>query len=317
MQQFTLDATACPSCLTPVRRGTRFCGECGADVVSGELRTVSAAEPRDPDPVRRVPLDRAAVVLALCAAGVAILLAGVVYLDRSQTDTAPAWPAEAKALHAEIAGLQAELDALSARSSKLAGRLDSTAQKVEQGGTGGVESLAARVLKSVFTVTTRKALGAGFVAWTDGGATYLVTANHVVADSPSRFVTIERRSGSWSGEIVRNDPAHDLAVIRVSGAIKGAAPLWQEPGRGGKPKPGEQLVLAGSPYGLDGTVTTGVVSRVTKKLIQTDAAANPGNSGGPAVDRQGRVVGVLVSGGGQNLNFAVPIDLACAVIRDC
>ena len=64
-------------------------------------------------------------------------------------------------------------------------------------------------------------------------------------------------------------------------------------------------------------MTTGVVSRVSPKLIQTDAAANPGNSGGPAVDRQGRVVGVLVSGGGENINFAVPIQRVCIKLRQC
>lgn len=83
------------------------------------------------------------------------------------------------------------------------------------------------------------------------------------------------------------------------------------------PKPGDELLLIGSPYGLDGTVTTGVVSRVSKRAIQTDAAANPGNSGGPAIDREGRVVGVLVSGAGQNLNFAVPIARACVTLRRC
>jgi S1-C subfamily serine protease len=66
-----------------------------------------------------------------------------------------------------------------------------------------------------------------------------------------------------------------------------------------------------------GTVTTGVVSRVTKKVVQTDAAANPGNSGGPALDKHGNIVGVLVSGGGENINFAIRIDRACVKIRDC
>jgi S1-C subfamily serine protease len=56
---------------------------------------------------------------------------------------------------------------------------------------------------------------------------------------------------------------------------------------------------------------------VTRKTIQTDAAANPGNSGGPAVDRKGRVVGVLLSGGGENINFAIRIERACAVLRRC
>ena len=67
------------------------------------------------------------------------------------------------------------------------------------------------------------------------------------------------------------------------------------------PEPGSTVVLVGSLYGLEGTVTTGVVSRVTYNSIQTDAAANPGNSGGPAVDAKGRVVGILVAGGGENL----------------
>jgi S1-C subfamily serine protease len=93
--------------------------------------------------------------------------------------------------------------------------------------------------------------------------------------------------------------------------------LWQDPNVQPTPIVGETLLLVGSPYGLEGTVTTGVVSRITYNEIQTDAAANPGNSGGPAVDRQGRVVGVLLSGGGQNLNFAVPIKRACIRIRDC
>ncbi len=96
-----------------------------------------------------------------------------------------------------------------------------------------------------------------------------------------------------------------------------APPLWQQPQLSVSPVVGDQLLLLGSPYGLEGTVTTGVVSRVSYDAIQTDAAANPGNSGGPAVDRQGQVVGVLVSGGGENLNFAVPIQRACVTIRNC
>jgi len=56
---------------------------------------------------------------------------------------------------------------------------------------------------------------------------------------------------------------------------------------------------------------------VTARAIQTDAAANPGNRGGPALDREGHVVGVLVAGGGENINFAVPIRLACAKLRRC
>ena len=154
--------------------------------------------------------------------------------------------------------------------------------------------LAARTLRRVFTIETDSGLGAGFAAWTEGGVIYVITANHVVADARSPFVTVSRRGASWSGEIVRTDPRNDLAAIRVSGRPPHAKPLWQRP-RPNVPKAGDELLLIGSPYGLDGTVTTGVVSRVSRRTIQTDAAANPGNSGGPAIDREGRIVGVLVS----------------------
>ena len=112
------------------------------------------------------------------------------------------------------------------------------------------------------------------------------------------------------------DAKNDLAMIRLDAHPMGAVPLWQKSKRG-VPAVGDELLLAGSPFGLSGTVTTGVVSRVTKKLVQTDAAANPGNSGGPAVDKQGRVVGVLVAGGGENINFAIRIDRMCAKLRSC
>jgi S1-C subfamily serine protease len=129
-------------------------------------------------------------------------------------------------------------------------------------------------------------------------------------------VTVSRKGGSWSGEIDAVDPKDDLAVIRISAKPAGAAPLWQS-ARTQPPRAGDQLLLLGSPYGLYGTVTTGIVSRVTSSAIQTDAAANPGNSGGPALDKNGNVVGVLVAGGGENINFAVPIRLACAKLRRC
>jgi serine protease Do len=101
---------------------------------------------------------------------------------------------------------------------------------------------------------------------------------------------------------------------------EGAVPapsLWQRPDLSLSPLVGDQLLLLGSPYGLEGTVTTGIVSRITYDAIQTDAAANPGNSGGPAVDRQGHVVGVLLAGGAENLNFTVPIQRACVTLRAC
>jgi S1-C subfamily serine protease len=180
----------------------------------------------------------------------------------------------------------------------------------------GIAPLATRLLKSVFTVHTDTGLGSGFAAWHDADGTFVITAHHVVAGLVGSHATLSRTDGSWAAELVEVDPRNDLAVLRIDGLPKGMQPLWQNTVRE-RPRPGDQLLLLGSPFGLEGTVTTGIVSRVTKEAIQTDAAANPGNSGGPAVDKRGRVVGVLVAGGGQNVNFAVPIERVCAKLRRC
>ncbi len=236
-----------------------------------------------------------------------------------------AWSAHSHALKAvndataaidSVSTLSAEVQSVARHNTSLAASVGS-AQKRLARRDAGFAPLASRVLQSVFTLRTDRKLGAGFAAWFAGGDMYVVTANHVIAEAGAgAAVTVSRKGGSWSGEIIRTDPHDDLALVRVSGHPAGALALWQTP-HVAVPRAGDQLLLVGSPYGLEGTVTTGVVSRVTVDAIQTDAAANPGNSGGPAVDAAGRLVGILVSGGGQNLNFAVPIAKVCRSLRSC
>jgi S1-C subfamily serine protease len=255
-----------------------------------------------------------AALVVVCLAGVGLSAYTLVHERGAVARERAAWKAE-------VADLRKDLDALSGSDQKLAGRLHSAEKRLSRRETG-IAPLAARVLRSVFTVETEVGFGSGFVAWQEGGASFLVTANHVVDGNISSGVTISRRGGSWAGVIDAVDPQNDLALIRINGKPAGAKPLWQHVAGRGTPKPGDELILIGSPFGLQGTVTTGVVSRVTKKAIQTDAAANPGNSGGPAMDKQGRIVGVLVSGGSpaygvQNINFAVPIERACVKLRRC
>jgi S1-C subfamily serine protease len=223
--------------------------------------------------------------------------------------------ADVAELRREVAAVRAELGVLRDGSAALAGRVRTTERTLRRRETG-IAPLARRVLRSVFTVETQTSTGSGFAAWQEDGATYLVTAYHVVEDAVGGSVTVARKGGTWSGEIAAVDPKHDLAAIRISGRPAKAAPLWQST-RTAPLRTGDQLLLVGSPFGLEGTVTTGVVSRVTPRYVQTDAAANPGNSGGPALDGEGRVVGVLVSGGGENINFAVPVMRLCGSLRDC
>ncbi len=241
--------------------------------------------------------------ISLALAFFAIVIA-IASFARQQTAIDAANVAQLKAQR-----IERELGFVHEDNNKLAGRVKSTERELR------VTALAGRARSSVFTIAAGRKFGSAFVAWRSNEGTFVITANHVVAgwDGP---VTISRKKGTWDGEIVRRDPKNDLALVVFQGRPDGAPPLWQKPRRP-KPKVGDRLLLVGSPYGLGGSVTTGIVSRVTRKAIQTDAAANPGNSGGPAVDRKGRIVGVLVSGGGENINFAVRIERACVVLRKC
>jgi S1-C subfamily serine protease len=267
---------------------------------------VTYDETWDDAPAHRLPLAAIAVVVALAA-----LVSSAFVLVRQSSVLS----SERSARRAEIGRLQKQVTLLQSRDAALSGRLGSAEKTLKRRDTG-IAPLAARVLKSVFTVETDRGLGSGFIAWRDADSSYLLTANHVVEGQLTGDITVSRKGGSWSGEVDAVDPKHDLAVIRINAKPAGALPLWQAP-RTRLPQTGDQLLLLGSPYGLYGTVTTGIVSRVTARAIQTDAAANPGNSGGPALDKEGHVVGVLVAGGGENINFAIPIRLACAKLRRC
>lgn len=224
--------------------------------------------------------------------------------------------AERNARVAQVATLQRELNTLRSKDTTTAARIQGLQTKQ-----GNLAPLAKRVLESVFTVYAGDELGTGWVAWDDDSSSYVVTARHVVAHNLGGFVRLQRASGgSWQGDIVAEDAKNDLAVIRLDGHPAGAAPLWQKPLRS-PPATGDSLLLVGSPYGLSGTVTKGIVSRVSPSVIQTDAAANPGNSGGPAVDQQGHIVGVVLARidpkYGSGLTFAVPIARVCQHLRSC
>lgn len=241
--------------------------------------------------------------LALGIAVVAIAVAVTSFARQQQAiDAANVASLKAQRIERELGLVHSDND-------KLAGRIRSTERELR------VTGLAGRAKKSVFTIIAGRSLGTAFAAWHTQEGTYFITANHVVRGWDGGVV-LQKKKGDWDGEIVRRDPKNDLALVLVEGRPDGAKPLWQKRLKA-KPKVGDRLLLVGSPYGLGGTVTTGIVSRVTRKVIQTDAAANPGNSGGPAIDRKGRVVGVLVAGGGQNINFAIRIERACVKLRRC
>ena len=148
--------------------------------------------------------------------------------------------------------IERELGFVHEDNDKLAGRIRSTEKELR------VTSLAGKARKSVFTVVAGRGIGTAFAAWRTQEGTFFITADHVV-DGSDGEVTIQKKQGTWSGEVVRRDRKNDLALVLVEGRPDGAAPLWQKRLRA-KPKVGDRLLLVGSPYGLGGTVTTGIVS---------------------------------------------------------
>ena len=183
---------------------------------------------------------------------------------------------------------------------------------------------ASRLLPSVVQIEADGAVGSGFVA-ADGGL--ILTASHVVGRSDT--VTLRLSDGtSVSGVVVAVDKSVDTAVIRAEeSAATGLKPIAL--GALADVQVGEMTIAVGSPFGLSQTVTTGIVSALGRTvptpmgelhdLIQTDAAINSGNSGGPLADREGRAIGIntaiaSASGGSDGIGFAVPIDQAARIL---
>ena len=159
------------------------------------------------------------------------------------------------------------------------------------------------------------ALGTGFLVSPDGK---IATALHVIQNLKSGGIQLASGEKFDSFTVLAFDQRKDLAIIKIAGFDLPAIEL----GNSNQVSPGDQVVLIGSPEGLHGSVTTGVVSAVRDlegfKIIQTDAAANPGNSGGPLINSNGKVIGVLdfKLRGSENLNFALPINYVQGMLGD-
>jgi S1-C subfamily serine protease len=170
----------------------------------------------------------------------------------------------------------------------------------------------------------RAASGTGFI-W--DGAGHVVTNDHVVQGA--RELAVRLSTGAVvEAELVGQAPNYDLAVIRIKDARRLPAPVSL--GSSADLKVGQAALAIGNPFGLDQSLSTGIISALKRRLptnsgreianvIQTDAAINPGNSGGPLLDSAGRVVGVTTailspSGTNAGIGFAVPVDIVNRIV---
>ncbi len=169
------------------------------------------------------------------------------------------------------------------------------------------------------------ATGSGFLIDTEG---HVVTNSHVVEGAERVEVTLGSSDESYGAEIVGTDPATDVALLKVDVPADQMHPLAL--GDSSKVQVGDPVVAIGNPFGLDRTVTSGIISALQRQIqapngfsishvIQTDAAINPGNSGGPLIDTSGEVVGINAqiqtrTGGNVGIGFAIPINTARDVV---
>jgi len=171
-------------------------------------------------------------------------------------------------------------------------------------------------------VPERQGVGSGFIISRDGT---IVTNNHVVDGADS--VVVKLQDGrSFDAKVIGADPMTDIAVIKVDTGEDLPAVTF---GDSGKMRAGDEVVAVGNPFGLSSTVTSGIISATSRDIhsgpyddfIQTDAAINRGNSGGPLFNNAGEVIGVNTAifspdGGSVGIGFAVPSDLVKTVVAD-
>lgn len=166
----------------------------------------------------------------------------------------------------------------------------------------------------------QSSLGSGFIISSDG---YIVTNNHVIAEADQIKVNVQGKNSkqdSYDATVVGRDQETDLAVLK----IKATGLPTIEWGDSDKLKIGEWLLAIGNPFGLDHSVTAGIVSAKGRTIgagpfddfIQTDASINPGNSGGPLINMSGKVIGIntAIVAAGQGIGFAIPSNMAQKII---
>jgi S1-C subfamily serine protease len=256
--------------------------------------------------------------LVVAIVGVVAIAAGLIHSDGSSTTTV-------------AAPLTAPIDAKSEGDPNVVNQI----YKSDGGGVAFIESQLepqeAQTLSPFGEPEEQSggvATGSGFVIDGEG---HILTNNHVVEGASKVTVKLGASEKAYDAEVVGADPGTDIALLKVEAPAKELDPLTL--GHSSSLEVGDPVVAIGNPFGLDRTVTSGIVSALQRQIqapngfsisnvIQTDAAINPGNSGGPLINAEGEVIGInsqIVTGGSGNGNvgigFAIPIDTVRAEIH--
>jgi S1-C subfamily serine protease len=252
------------------------------------------------------------------AGGLVVLICGLILIEAGVVDTSDDSPSSGVVAPAALAK-----PASDSQSKGL------TVHDIYQRDAQGVAFISSQIVQqtqSVFGFPQQQqstATGSGFLIDNDG---HILTNAHVVEGA--KRVDVQLGDGATQqAEIMGTDPSTDIALLKVDNT-EGVNPLPL--GDSTKVEVGDPVVAIGNPFGLDRTVTTGIVSALQRQIqapngfsisdvIQTDAAINPGNSGGPLIDGDGQVVGInsqieSQSGGNVGIGFAVPIKTAADVV---
>ena len=154
---------------------------------------------------------------------------------------------------------------------------------------------------AVVTISTSRGSGSGSIVSPEG---LVLTNNHVVRGTTGGVVSIRTTTGRYTGQVIATDPTNDLALIRLSTTDRLPTIRLSD---AQSIQVGQRVFAIGSPFGLSGTLTTGILSRIGRNGdLQTDAALNPGNSGGPLLNSRGELIGVnkaILSTGGGNIGI--------------
>ncbi|MGZ4774639.1 MAG: trypsin-like peptidase domain-containing protein [Oryzihumus sp.] len=299
---------------------SRFCTVCGAELHEGLCPRCTALPADQP-----ATLSRGRAILALSVATLLIAcvaLAAAVIQGRQAEQSAATLAARVRAEAASRTQLRDQLSAEQAAVLKLTSQLGSLRATVESNKQKEPAAVASRVSASVFTIEVSGGLGSGFVVQSGAGRSLLVTNFHVVSDdwvNGRKAVKVHQKGRTWDGTVVRVSAGSDLALVQVGATFPSLKVSKQTPAVG------DAVMAFGSPLGLNGTVSSGIVSALRKQdgrdYIQFSAAISPGNSGGPVVDSAGDVVGVsvmkMVGDSAENLAFAIPSIVVCSRLAVC